>query len=240
MTILLVQGNAYGAKSGSTIPVTLSSTPTSGNVLIATICNNKEGPSPVTVSSISQTGVTWTLQKAHYYYWSSPYVTFDCEIWLGVVGSGASKDITINLSGTPAYGAFADVCEWSGVATSDFLDQTASNQNENSAQTDTGTTSTTTQANELWIGAVAACNTQSSPTNGFTLLDGEYVSGFICMGYLYKIVSSTGAANTGTTVGYADHWVGCIATFKAAEAGGQPYISRVQRIPGMKTYGGNL
>ena len=51
----------------------------------------------------------------------------DSEIWVGVVGSGASTTITINHGN--ATETAADVCEYSGILTSGFLDQSAAASN---------------------------------------------------------------------------------------------------------------
>ena len=61
----------------------------------------------------------------------------------------------------------------------------------------------------------------SSPTNGFTLLDGAYYGDpnghSACLGYAEKIVSSTGTADCSvTSSGSLTTWSGCIATFLAA------------------------
>ena len=206
MAITLVQGNAKGTSATSTITVTLVSTPISGNVLIAVI-GTRLAATEVTVSSITQTGVTWTEQISKY------SGNINVELWLGVVGSGASTTITITLSATPS-GSVADVCEWSGIATSGFLDKTATNAGAGYTA-DTGTTDTTTKANELWVGGI---NDQSgdltTPTNGFTLLDG-LTQTWLVIAYLYKIVSATGTANSGASTVASNSWVGCIATFKA-------------------------
>jgi hypothetical protein len=209
--IIRVQGNARGtATSGSTIAVTLGAAPTSGNVLIA-VYGAVVNPA-TTVSSITQTGVTWTQKtvKLHNNYYES-------EIWLGVVGAGASTSVTLSLSGSiPAtYAVVADICEYYGVATT--TDKTATNGG-GSVYPDTGTTANTTQATELWIGGtVLSSYTQSTPTNGFTLLDGA-LTGYTSTAYLEKIASAIGTANSGTTGAASGQWSGCIATFKALTA----------------------
>ena len=214
--ITRVQGNARGTYStGSSISVTMTSAPASGNVEVATISTCNSG-SARTVSSISQTGVTWSKQVSSSGSDGSGYD--DSEIWLGIVGSGASTSVTVNLSGSPSYGGAADICEYSGVATSGSLDLT-STASGSSTSTSTGTTATTTAPNELWIGSIVASGntgrTQSSPTNSFTLLDGAVVS-YMSEAYLEKIVTSTATANSGTTCsGSVNGWFGCIATFKA-------------------------
>jgi len=209
MAIVRVQGNARGTSgSGSTsVSVTLGATPTAGNVLVLTIGIYGQVNLP-SVTGISQTGVTW------YYQIKSSRSTIDDEIWFGVVGSGASKSLTVSWAN---FGySVADVCEYSGILTSGYLDKTATNSGQ-SKYSDTGTTATTTQADELWIGATASGTTQTTPTNGFTLLDGVN-NVAISIAYLEKIVSATGTADSGTTMTGSISWAGCIATFKASAA----------------------
>ena len=212
MAITRVQGNARGrTSSGTSFTITLASAPTSGNVLVLTIGTRSKSDSVYSkVSSVTQTGVTWSnvISKTYGVY-------FNSEIWFGVVGSGASTSIDVSLS-SATTGAIGDVCEYSGVATTDYTDRTASASGWGEASS-TGTTATTTQADELWIGSVVDFYDQSAPTNGFTLLDGEPY-GNACEAYLEKIVSSTGAANSGTTIDSDSGWAGCIATFFASAA----------------------
>jgi len=212
MAIVRVQGNARGTSLTDTISVTMASNPISGNVLVAVIgvCASAAR----TVLSIVQAGVTWTYQigiVGVYDYDDT------AEIWFGVVGAGASKDVTVTLSWVANHGGVADICEYSGVETSGFLDKTATSSGWNDLKT--GTTVATTQANELWIGGIEAdySRTQSLPTNGFTLLDGAlYDEGSLA--YLEKIVSATGTANSGTTASGNCASGGCIATFKGKAA----------------------
>jgi hypothetical protein len=147
----------------------------------------------------------------------------DVEIWLGIVSASASKSITINLNAAPAAAAVGDVCEYSGIATSSFLDQTASANGDN-AKPLTGTTITTTQANELWVGLTMSTfsSAQSSPLNSFTLYDGTYTYP-VSVAFLSYIASATGTANSGTTISNTQYWAGCIATFKAAASKARLY-----------------
>lgn len=219
MAILRIQGNARGTGTNNTsFTVTQSQAPANGNanILCLQVSGSQTNPS---ITSIVQTDVTWSLVK--------PDAYCGGNIYIGIVGAGAGTLITINLSGgTGTFIDIADVCEYSGIDTSSYLDKTASNYGY-SAAGDTGTTATTTQANELWIGCIAAGYStsgavQSSPTNGFTLLDGaELHSGsyYGSTAYLEKIVSATGQANSGTTISYSNYWSGLMATFKAAAAG---------------------
>lgn|GEM_PF-4822335 len=202
------------ATSGSSVSVTLANTPANGDALIATV--SLTSSSAIQVSSISETGATWAKQAAHTGNgWPND------EIWATFGVSGASTSVTVNLSVSIGYGVVVDIAEFSGLASSP-LDQNASNSGSGTSCS-TGTTSTTTQSNELWIGgcdanAGTSSIAQSSPTNGFTLIDGvnftdsngNYSTGSL----LYKIVSSTGAANTGVTFANSvSGYAGAIATF---------------------------
>lgn len=214
--IVRVQGPAWQASISQSFTVTLSQTPTSGNVLIAVIgtYRSDQGSNYRTVNSITQTGVTWSRQaQGQETYNQHPT---NVEIWLGTVGAGASTSITITLTQSASGGAVADVCEYSGIATSSYLDKIAQTSGSGTS-TSTGTTTTTSQASELWIGGITveAGVPQSSPTNGFSLLDGvAYQS--TSVGYLENIVYGTGTANSGTTISSSNRYVGCIATFKGA------------------------
>jgi hypothetical protein len=226
MTITMVQGPAQGSAqlASGNFTVTLSQTPTQGNALILCYQGTGNNANP-TITSISQTGVTWTkavsIDEVPNGYQAD-------EIWLGSVGSSAGTTITVTVgNGTGGgYNEVADVCEWTtGSAATWTVDKTASNGgNINSGPTTTGTTATISQAEELEIGAIGCTSnpaTQTSATNGFTLLDGVAPAGInSCLAYLYKVVSTTGTANTGTSLSGVAYWSGCIATFKAESGGG--------------------
>lgn len=216
MTIERVQGHAQGnATSGQSITITLASTPIAGNLLILCAGIKFTTSGAGSVSSIAQTNVVWTKQV------NSTGGYYTSEIWVGVVGASASDEITVTVADANIDVGICDVCEYSGLATSDFLDKTATN-NGGSSPTDTGTTATTTQNDELWVGCTTAHGdlNQSSPTNGFTMLDGQKVVYTQSTAFLEKIVSSTGTANSGTTATGTDAWYGSIATFKAPAAPG--------------------
>jgi hypothetical protein len=203
--------------TGSSFTVTLSYTPTIGDVMIATVGTRYGALSVRTVSSITETGVGWAFvvggsQNSH-------QPVNSAEIWVGIVAIGSvSTSITINLSGPPTD-AVANVAEYSGI--SPYVDLTASNNSgTDTTKTDSGTTGTTNRNGELFIASIAASYTgtptdQSNPTNGFTLYDGVgHLAGGVSNGYLELIVSSPQTANTGTTI-TANHWAGAIATFFA-------------------------
>jgi hypothetical protein len=221
--IVRVQGPCRGTTTGSSISITMDQSPTNGNVIVldvGTVNQYAEGASVVT--SVSQPGVTWSKQYSFNLGSSSLVTVVDSEIWYGVIGASAGTTISITLSKDATWGGVADACEYSGMLTSGYYDQMHMYGNIGVPTLDTGTTPMTTQANELWIAVITQCTIStnlSSPTNGFTLLDGVQSSDCAC-GYLEKIVTSTGQADvalTGENNNYG--WTGIIITFKAASPG---------------------
>jgi hypothetical protein len=225
-SIVRVQGNFRGTwSSGSSFTITMGAAPTNGNIIILTF--GVVGGSDAYISSISQTGVTWS-GGGNGVQVKNDRNPQDSEIWLGTVGASAGTVITINMNTASIANAIADACEYSGLnpASSGVLDKTATLNTQSVTTGDTGATATTTIANELWVGNIwcEANNggqsvAQSAPQNGFTLLDGanSTTSGtYMSEGYLEKIVSATGTAQAKDTVATSTLSVGCIATFKAS------------------------
>jgi parallel beta-helix repeat protein len=214
--IALVQGPTKGSANiaEGTFTANLSNKPTCGNILI--LGYSGIGVGAPSISTISQLNVVW-----------SRAVTNGAQsIWYGIVLPNAGTTITITVTG--GYGSLAFlntaiVCEWRGLSITNCVDRTAINSDGYVVASDTGTTSITSQADELWIGITncfvnSGSATQSSPTNGFTILDGISVTQPTyadSTAYLYKIVNTTGQANSGTS--FAGGWyTGAIATFRAA------------------------
>ena len=181
--------------SGSSFPVTLGSAPTDTDTLIIVVATRYS--SAVTVSSITQTGASWSLAKAQQIYFLGAYYG-DCEVWYAPNVSGAGTTITVNLSGSSLNSAAAVVSEYGGLASAP-LDKTASNSAASGTALDSGTTATTTLAQELWVGGFGDFTnpvTISAATNGFQITKTITLFGTtICD----KIVSSTGTSDVGVT-----------------------------------------
>jgi len=223
MTIVRVQGNARGTSITSTLTGSLISTPTVGNLLIAGI-GLSDTITLRTISSVSQVGVTWKCISAN-----SRGTVAHGEIWAGEIGAGAAKTMYITSSAAPNGGGIVDICEYSGLLTSNYVDKSGSASGSGTTAV-TGTTATTTQANELWIGlchnngwTLAA---MSTPTNGFILLDGVSFIASSALGYLEAITGSVGAASSGVTTANSTSWCGCIATFFAEATVGAVPVKR--------------
>ena len=207
-----------GVASSSTT-VNLSSAPANGNTLVAVICISQNSSNGV--SGISQGGVTWsraaTVAVGGGYLGSGA----DTEIWYAPVGSGAGTGVTISYGAL--YACAATVIEYSGVVAASPLDQTATSAGSSSPAV-TGTTATTAQANELWVGGVSYENNSSLTAiqNGFTVAASTTERWFSVLGTekyvtvqaLDKVVSTTGGAYTGGNLGLSTSWSAAIATFK--------------------------
>jgi hypothetical protein len=206
--------------------LTLANKPTNGNLLVACISIRDSSVDFVgtTVINITQPGVIWTLAGINNQENSPGFCNQDVEVWTGQVKASASASLTVNFSRaiagtTPA--AVIDCCEFKGA--SNVVEQTGSNFNVSSSTGDTGTTPKTVSPVQLFIGAISfqptsITNTQTNPTNGFTLLNGlvDDPGGELNLAFVFKIVLSVGPANCRTTFSVAQVFVGLIVTLVAA------------------------
>lgn len=201
--------------SGSTYPLTMGGSPVQGNTLIACIATN----GGMTVSSITQTGVTWTKVVNQ-----NVAGLGDIEIWSGAVGSSPGTGITVNLSGTPTD-SNANVSEWSGVGVTDV---SAATQTATLATVVTDTITPTSGLNELLIGCFGHGTTNAAsiagPTNGFTALTRAFHVRECESAYLV-VASTTGSYSTGWTQGAGLGWFSAIASFKASVSALVPRLS---------------
>jgi len=221
--ITRVQGPT-GTSGVSGTPFDLASTPQVGNLLIAVVSASASyGPFDPNFA-ISETNVVWTQLKVSST--ASPnYVA--CAIFAGAVSAGASKTVTATFAGD---GGIIFVSEYSGVLLASYVDQTAAYPNA-SATTNgyTGETVYTESPIELQVGAIVAAAsgvviTQSSPTNGFSMLYGTGESQTVGTGsftrqslsFLEKTVSATCTAYSNVTLAANSYTAGCIVTFKGS------------------------
>jgi len=143
---------------------------------------------------------------------------------------GGTFTITVNPAGTGSFGAIVGVgIEWSGFAASSLdVTQTAGGQ---TGSPTTGTTAATAQNDELAL-AVMGCSDAANAdvTYASITVDGAHIeraeeldSDTYQAGEADSLIlTTTGTQSaTWTTVSPASSWYsGCIATFKAAVAGG--------------------
>ncbi|MGD6809458.1 MAG: hypothetical protein ACQCN3_07155 [Candidatus Bathyarchaeia archaeon] len=213
MAILRIQ--QASASYLSAVVMSLPQTPLAGNTLIAVIGSTSSSD----VSSITQDGVEWRNAAR-----TGRNYGYMCEIWYGSVLTDASSTLIVNFSGSLGR-VNLTVCEYFGIKLTNPLDQTQANSGANGSPVLTGATGLTVESEELWVGGTVGIRSQSStqqsyPTNGFTLIGGQQEGSdedyFLSLGYLEKIVSSTGHASTGTTQQSTySYWAACIVTFKS-------------------------
>jgi fibronectin type 3 domain-containing protein len=201
-----------GASAATTIAVTLGGTPANGNTLVALV--STRGTSSNSVSSVTGGGVTW--QRAAQAANSGGVTT---EIWYGPNVTNGTTAITITQASLISA---AVVAEYSGILAATPLDQNAGSTGSGTSAV-TGTTPTTTQAAELWLGGIGIADgsrTLNAPYgNAFAVVASPKTGtgGTDAMVYaLESITNATGAASSGGTLSATDAWAGAIATFKAA------------------------
>lgn len=137
------------------------------------------------------------------------------------ITGGASHTFTLNLSSSEY--AVLSVIEFSGQEVGGTHDQTGSQNTSTDGVNESGTTGTTTQANEILIAAMssstAAVTTISAPSDSFTAaIEEEDAVNYVLAATAWRIVGATGTYSTTWTLGASRNACGCIATFKEAAA----------------------
>ena len=184
-----VQEQSASTNGAASLGVTLTLTPRKGDVLVASLALPS---ATVTVTSISQTGVTWSQ-------WLSKSGTgIEVYTWLGIVtGPVPSANLTINLSVSSAL--VAHVSEWSGLnaasATTVVL-ASGSGASGSGQSADTGTVAATKQTNLQGLsaypqGLVVAAAALATATGG---------AGFPTNGFLPTLLQANGLTATGVTL----------------------------------------
>ena len=207
-----------GTSATKSFSVNLSSTPGNYNTLIAVISTRSTLVKSIT--GISQTGATWV--RADYSRGTSGSTT---EIWYTTVLNSAAKLITINQS---AVQSAAVIVEYSGLVYGAPLDVFANNAASTGTNLSTGTTTVTTQSNELWVaglGLRSSSYTISGITNSFiSVANAASTSGTSSNNAkiyaLEKMVNSTSTASTSAIASNSSYWSGAIATFKVTDITG--------------------
>jgi parallel beta-helix repeat protein len=203
------------SKTSTTIPLTFTLTPTTGDSLvcvIGTYVTNVDNPSlSPTVTGISETGAVWSREVSE----RSADGWLNVEIWLAPSVSSAAAGLTVTLSG-PHTGEYANaICaEYNAALTLDVT-ATATGTIPSAGGASTTGPITTTSPNEVLVGAVNANEWSESPgpsTNGFALTDNT--NGKTSTGYLEKIVTATTTTSSGTSYNAFGEYVGAIAGFK--------------------------
>jgi len=225
--VALVQTKQGSSALGS-LTITLDSPTTAGNALIVVLAASGTTSNPTSISSITLGGVADNFAQISTFGSSS-----DAAIgatWLDLNCAGGQTSIVITASGgTGTLAVMASVYEWSGLYPVSPLDQTANAVGTGATTWSSGASPTTTQASELWIGAVFTTSTASGPTltgpsSPWTNLaqvnqaqgsfNDQWMSG-------WQVVSSTGAATYNGSVSASSDWIAKVITLRLDTGG--PY-----------------
>lgn len=144
-----------------------------------------------------------------------------CAIWRAL--NVASGSVTVTAGATGGAAVSGVLVEVSGLATVGADDKTASALSPSTTSVVSGTTATTTTANEILFAVMTHDGTTPSITEegGWTLLfEQENNNDRQCGSFVYRIVSATGTYGTTWTIGSAVNGVGAIATFADTGGGG--------------------
>jgi hypothetical protein len=218
MSISLVQSNQANSpnSTSTTQAVTLGSGITQGNLVVAAVaCGNNAttitGPSGWTQAIINQPAGASAL--------------IETSIWYMVVTGGHAGETSWTWTFASAHSLFVCIEEWSSTTgwMASPVDQTVQGDTAGSPTTSTtpasGTTSTTLEAVELWIGSIAykgSAQSETSITSGWTKDVESTLAAANTMTMLYQVAAATGTAGVQYTIGSGQFWAGVAATFKPA------------------------
>jgi len=199
-----------GANTTFSSSVTTESwTSTSGNALIAIVEADVVAQNGVTVTD--NKGNTWNRVIS-----TALAATFDLEVWVALnITGGAGHTVTATDNGG-GVDSLIMVEEWSGIASASAVDKFVGATGINSSAANSGATATTTQADELVIGAVSASGNRTF-TEGAGYSNGNKVNTtFSSLFFESKIVSATGAQTATATISANVSWVCQVVTLKAS------------------------
>lgn len=218
-TRLQTATGSTGSTTATSFNVVLGTPPQNGNTLIAVISTRSTIAPGVT--SISQTGATWVRATN-----STGTAGTLTEIWYTTNLLGGQNTITINQNNVFAA---AVVMEYSGLLQMSVLDRVASASGSGRNNVTSGTTATTTTANQLWIAGIGLSSSNynyQNPTNSFSIVTNVSSSNATATNNarvfaLERIVTATGTAGTGgVNTGNNNPWAGAVATFRVSPFSG--------------------
>jgi len=213
VSINRVQGYCRGTTLGNSLTLNMTNSPSIGDVLIGIVTTVTDTGSPATTVRITETGVTWNEETGGGGGGTTPGEHGNyMSLWVGKVwGSEANKTIDVELNAAADLGATIDVCEYTGVAK---LDQSTTNGFQSGTTTLSTGTISASENGELTVGGIVDEGySLSQATNGFTLLDGNYINNQ-ALAYLEKTNCPIGQDSSTITVPGATDGYGCVATFQ--------------------------
>ncbi len=209
-TPTLVQSNSAQGTNVSSLPVSFSSSNTAGNLIVASV---RMATTTQTVTIADTVGNTYTsaVSQAQSTDGHQVFIFYAKNIKAG------SNTVTASFSASNAH-AWLAVYEYSGLGTTTALDATAHASGSSTAPS-TGSTSTTTVANELVFGACGLpYNYAGTVTagSGYTLLQQNTSTSRAANEG--RSVTATGAYAGTFSLSATANWSAAVATFATAPA----------------------
>lgn len=207
MAITLVQYTSSSTDS-SPYPATFTNPTTAGNCIVMAGWYSSESTSlipEITNVILGSSADNFTQIAYNYILANNSYIAVSIWVDPGCAGS----ETTVTASGTNLSNykeeAGITICEVSGLATSNVTDKYSTNT-ETATTFSSGTTATTSSADEFWIGVATAGSdiTQTGSWNSILAQSFSQVG--------YQIVSSTGTAEYSGTASFSAASVAAVAT----------------------------
>lgn len=215
-----------GSSASSSLTITLDAPTVAGNALIVVLGTGGTTTNPASVTSVTLGGVADNFsQIGTFGSGSDPAIG---AVWLDLGCAGGQTSVVISApGGTGTLATVASVYEWSGLYPVIPADQSA-NSSGTATSWSSGSTPTTTQADELWLGCVFLIDSgtptltgPASPWNNLTQVN--QVQGSFNVRWLsgYRVVSATAAAAYAGTATTSFEWITKVVTLRLDTGG--PY-----------------
>ena len=201
MAISKVQNAVYIVEADASVTASFPSTPAEGNLMIALGGGNTDGSTNASISGWTNAVYTKIGTTAN-----------TLGLWYKVAGAAESKDVTLNW--TDSVSTYLIIEEWTGLSATP-LDKIANVDNTGAVESQSsGTTDTTTVADELCLAGFGMGSTISdeSWSNSFVLEKRDSSTPKFLLGS--RIVFSTGTYETTLSWTTARACGSLIATFK--------------------------
>ncbi len=211
--IVFVQTNSVSPQATQTpVIVTYTGVQAAGDLNVVIVSWND---SAATISSVTDSvGNTYAVAAAPIVQASTASQAIYYAQNIAAAAAGANT-VTVNFN-VAARHPDIRIAEYSGVDPLNALDSSASAQG-NTATSDSGPV-TTTNANDILIGANVVQSTSTGPGTGYTsrgiTADGDILED--------QVVSATGSYNATATLDKVQLWIMQMAAFRAAVSGGTP------------------
>jgi hypothetical protein len=202
MAITLIQSVSKAAGAGNTSTLAFGSPVTAGSLIVVHLAQAAAAP---TFSASDN------VNGAHHLDVTNTISTIAGAI-LSFTNAGAgATTVTFNSSAIAQFRCIIE--EWGGIATSNALDQTASNAAAVNSGPTSGLTGTTSQTNELVLGSYAGANgaTTFTPGTGYSVDINLNSAKLVAE---YQVVSAVGLQIANASLNSADTWSMCCATYK--------------------------